>query len=545
MKLKQFLKKVDARQLKKAKNYASKIRELEEEKDGRFIAYVDEGDLSHDVSVEIDPKTLEVHKYHCDCKEPGICLHIVAVMSRITTGKVAEQKSKVVKRIKKKKLNKVETLMLELDDRKILSWLEGELQNNKELLVKFDLHFGQSNLDISTKAILENYELSKKAILGRKKSIALTQLPQLLNLLKLYHEGVIDIVKDQLDNTDSLNAVIAIEEVCGMAYYSLQKYTTRIATYCKKLFVPLDLGIERLDKGKLSSLIKNPLFYKLSPELIFRLIRSCHTRLTKAQKQYVIDTIYTIYNKDGRLPFRDIALDYVEFITDIDALDTNITKLPLFSWDHKYNTKILERAVELEEYDFVLSSCEQLINANRGYYALPYVILCDQILVKTADVKRRKGLHEYAIQACPNLDSYKYLYEHDKKARPKLIKKLNLIRLMPDTKAFEQVLRLKFGMWILIKKYDSLLSKVQNGVGFWEATKYEDILVQNRKSKYLESLICFLDHIWSDAELSSCHEYLKKLIAQEYKKEEVLKIMGSCDVYQNVLSDLMDYLGFE
>lgn len=67
-------------------NKKLKVRELNEESKGVFIAFVNEGKESYDVHLSIDDKN-ELVKQECDCETKKPCLHQVFLAEFISNKK--------------------------------------------------------------------------------------------------------------------------------------------------------------------------------------------------------------------------------------------------------------------------------------------------------------------------------------------------------------------------------------------------------------------------------------------------------------------------
>src|SRR5690606_6691191 len=94
------------------------VRECDETERGHFIAYVDEGKDTFDVTVQLDEEQQFVAQ-NCDCKSTRkICQHKAALMLHLA-GRT-ETKSKTVKKVKAKES---EILADAAEPAAILAWL--------------------------------------------------------------------------------------------------------------------------------------------------------------------------------------------------------------------------------------------------------------------------------------------------------------------------------------------------------------------------------------------------------------------------------------
>ena len=85
-------------------NKKLKVRELDEESNGVFVAFVDEGKDSYDVHISIDDKN-ELLKQECDCENKKPCLHqvfLVEFISNKNQNSKGAEKRKTTKKIDRK-----------------------------------------------------------------------------------------------------------------------------------------------------------------------------------------------------------------------------------------------------------------------------------------------------------------------------------------------------------------------------------------------------------------------------------------------------------
>jgi len=537
MKLSEFLKKVDGLTNRVARNLKSHIRELEEESSGRFVAFVDDGKVSYDVSVTLDIKSLELKESTCDCDQGSLCGHIVAVMSQLNEGRAKTIVSQTIKRLKKKKLTEPEKLIVELEESRIISWLTEELNSDSELFIKFKNHFNAQNLDISPKAIQANYKECYKAVNGKKRLLGLSELPKLLKLLVLYDDKVIDATKHQMGDGDSIKAVYEIQKVYEDIEDRLKKNTTRIKTYLKKFNAKVEAGFGVLDAQQFNELIKtSSIFYNLDLDLVILVIMTNNEALDDKSKVAVCENLLAKSLSHSYITSKEWQ-KVLNVVYDLGLFEKYYTNFPLFHWEHDYNVTLLTMAEEYSLVDYVMVSCENLINQNKDYYCLPYIKILRSIFQKADNKKYLTSVLKYGFEVCPDYEGFIMLYEKSSKTSDKvaLVKKVNSLRLDSYQKAYMARLELKFGVWNYLGNYDKIMSKIKNYSSFWEATKYEEELLKYDKLSYLKVMISCDDLDWDLSKLNKCLPHLEQLVKKHYSEEDLAIVRGNVRLYSEEL----------
>ena len=98
----------------------NKVRECDETGKGHFVAYVDEGSESFDVSLEIAAGG-KISAHACDCgAKISFCRHKLALLMQIAEGK----KEKVTIKARKKE-SKTEALLANATSEQLKAWVQG------------------------------------------------------------------------------------------------------------------------------------------------------------------------------------------------------------------------------------------------------------------------------------------------------------------------------------------------------------------------------------------------------------------------------------
>ncbi|MGL4582149.1 MAG: hypothetical protein ACRCVU_04100, partial [Flavobacterium sp.] len=102
------------------------IRELEEEKKGHWVAYVDEGNESYDVHVKFLGKQVDFTSCDCGVQEDQLCAHktkMLLMLDDKLKGKKVVDKPVAKKTLSKKKVSESEILLRASDQEIVYEWL--------------------------------------------------------------------------------------------------------------------------------------------------------------------------------------------------------------------------------------------------------------------------------------------------------------------------------------------------------------------------------------------------------------------------------------
>lgn len=168
----------------------STVRESDEEQPGRFVAYVDEGEASYDVVLELDADR-EPLSGSCDCDAKKPCRHMAALLLFVNEGKKVTTKV-APNKAKKKKQKPAEALLETVDNVALREWLGEVLGRNKELELAFTSRFRPANSAISPADVTRISDDAIKSILGRARHVDPSQLKRILKLWKDLHNPIVE-----------------------------------------------------------------------------------------------------------------------------------------------------------------------------------------------------------------------------------------------------------------------------------------------------------------------------------------------------------------
>ena len=345
----------------------NKVRECDETEKGHFVAYVDEGKESYDVSVTLNAKN-EITKHTCECDSPGtLCRHKTALIIFIAEGKKTKTNVKV-----KKKEGKTDTLLDEIDLNELKSWVKSLISKNKDIELAFIHHF-------SAKALLTPIEVAKiitdgvKAVVGNKKSADVTQIKKLVELWEQTLKPVSEYYSANITNEKAFLNFHTMLETCLEFYYKINTTSTRISKFIED---SLQRTVEPVSN----------LQFEEGWEKAIRLIATVVPQGKNAFRMHYLQHLKTINNvssDERKLKIIDLLAGqfkqcepekmpygaaYTKFIFEL-VNDNNLfqkySKLfkPLY-YENAYNEKLIRLLINDNELTRAKTYCEEQIQRN-------------------------------------------------------------------------------------------------------------------------------------------------------------------------------------
>jgi hypothetical protein len=225
--------------LKRAEKCA--VRECDEVQSGRFEAYVDEGDDSFDVSLQIANK-IEIAGHSCDCgSKAEICQHCVALIKYL-----AGTKKKKPQTVAEKNKARIEKLLDDADPEKLKAWVQLVVTKNK------DLELSLTSFVSAKKEIYTREEMTQltndaiKTVIGRKSRLDATQFKKIIQLWETISKPVVDLFQSDLSNRKGFDAFDAHIEACLWFQFRVSGNIAGISKYLGKMVGSFTEPVSRL-----------------------------------------------------------------------------------------------------------------------------------------------------------------------------------------------------------------------------------------------------------------------------------------------------------
>lgn len=212
-------------------NKKLKVRELDEESKGVFVAFVDEGKESYDVHVSIDAKD-ELTKNECDCENKKPCAHQVFLAEFILNKR--QNSAEKTKRRSTKKLPEYYSIVDNLDEFQLKNWLKSYLDNNKNVRFEFMLQFKENTF--SAEAIEQNLIDAISSTTNNRKKLDQLQIKNLLNIFDKINQPIYDKIKDSKDLNASILLTIMVSKVLNSHYNMIKSNSKKYEAYLDNIF---------------------------------------------------------------------------------------------------------------------------------------------------------------------------------------------------------------------------------------------------------------------------------------------------------------------
>lgn len=162
------------------------VRECDETEKGHYVAYVDDGSESYDVSLVIEPGG-EIKIADCDCKNnQHFCRHKTALLLFIA----GEKKVKTTVKAKIK-ISKSEPLLEEAALNELKDWVRNLLTKNPDIELAFIHHFSAKHHQFTPEEIEKITNDALKAVVKTKKNVDPTQLKKIIELWTDIHAPIV------------------------------------------------------------------------------------------------------------------------------------------------------------------------------------------------------------------------------------------------------------------------------------------------------------------------------------------------------------------
>lgn len=197
MNIQQLLKKLTAKE--KALIKTVEVRELDEEEQGHFVAFVDEGEHTYDVHIHVEEQ--QVKQMSCDCGDTAmLCVHQGAVLMQITQKGLKVATTQLVKKTRPKAKQTASTVLLQEQSKEVLTqWLAEVFKKNKSLEQQFVLIFSKEKREYTVEYVEDIMQQTFKAVAGKRKTLEGVKIKKILDTLAIAFEPVNDFITVNID----------------------------------------------------------------------------------------------------------------------------------------------------------------------------------------------------------------------------------------------------------------------------------------------------------------------------------------------------------
>jgi hypothetical protein len=402
------------------------VRECDDEGGGRYVAYVDEGKDSFDVSITVDKSTV-VKAHECDCGvgSQTICKHRAALIAHVAEGnktKAPKVAAAAKKKEPAKKQPKWAPLLESATEEDLRSWLKIHLPLNKELELAFTQHFRTIGKVLSFEEIGEVTANAIKTVLGRRSNIEQRDMNAIIKLWTGLHQPFLERYKNALADPDCFQGMHAVTESCMVFYYSFgSRGPGDIPAYIEKLLVETRPLMHQL---KTTEAWETATGYFLD--------RLFHTTLHSWRLHYLLH-IRALIREDESGRGKDLLKRFVDAFAEhalkkvVNSGSANaivfyllrekgqISKyLHLFTperWSHSYNADLIQEFMAAGQTEKAVKASIEQINSNTNdEYDLPYLQILRKHYEEKGDEKNKLKIMTQLLPLEFSFEDFKQVY---------------------------------------------------------------------------------------------------------------------------------------
>jgi len=479
---------------KKAK--ATKVRECDEVDKNCFVAYVDDGTETFDVTIKIG-KGKAVEKHDCDCGGTApFCKHKLALLQHIDADPKPEKKVRKVA-----KLSPTALLLESADIEKLKLWVLELIKKNKDIELSFLHHFSEEKKKYTPEEIREISLQAVKVVVGRRKNIEAGEVKKIVDVWTTIHKPIIDdYISDVSDKNEFLNfdAIINIVFTQQIFYVvSSNKFFKYIESLLLKIIEPI-----------------NKVVYEPSWELaVGHFNKKIYSGDREIKKLYLIflTSLITISSDERKKKLAFAMLEQFKIYVSgekYQLVEYNLTMLgiaesnDLFSQYHaffkpihyqnEYNIKLINVLIAHGHYELAEKFCKQQINNNsNSKYDFSYYILLKKIYVATKDNKKLAYVISVMFNQTYDFNEYNFILDHieGEENKNKWMKSVRQNALM-DAKAYNKK-AMNFYFELLNSENNSkkMLDTLTSFRTYELILKFFEPMYQANKKSFLEAII--------------------------------------------------------
>lgn len=409
------------------------VRECDEEKKGNFVAFVDQGDQSFDVSLNISTKQ-EILSSTCECpKGDGMCQHKFALMIHLTGNeKVATPK------LIKNKISPLDSIFSDLSHEDLKTWVLKTFEKDKALQAEFIQEFTKEEEKLWTLPELEKkLKGLLKLVIGAKKNIETADFKKAMSLwesfalnhLKLYLKNpTLYIHFEQLDllYIAMFNQISVLYTKSSTSYSNIQKkIEAEIATTFNQQLSEVDfkLAVEILS----FHLVTSRGFDATMLKILLGIFRKANENNQKQITDLVLEQYKKFHadTKFGDKYFTQVVWSMIETTQTFEKYQDYL--LPI-GYDNDFNVDLIGKLIENKKFERAIEFCNAIIRNN--YYAeynFPYWAFLKKLYTATKQPEKSREIKKQMIPFTGNFEDFLEVYENIEDENEKKSYRINLL----------------------------------------------------------------------------------------------------------------------
>lgn len=471
------------------------VRECDETDKGVFVAYVDEGAETFDVSLTLSSGK-EITGHECDCKSTAaFCRHKAALLLELANGKKTKP---ATKRLKTKR-SKAEDLLDEAGAAELKAWLRELLLQNKDLELAFVQRFSTRKTAYTPEEARQLTADAVKAVVKARLRVETSELKKIVDLWTGLHAPVADYYLTNLTDEKAFAALHAVLESCLAFGSKINTGSNKIEKYIE--------GLLHRTVESIAVLYDDAVFYtatgyfkKYIPDGLkaIRMHYLLHLKniialSNDARRTVLIDALAAQYG--GAFPdhLYNGAL-YTKALFDLvqqyGLLDQYYTLFKPIRFDNAFNQTLIEGLIEKGHLEPAEKYCRAQIAENfKDVYNVGYLELLKKIYRQQNNEKALTSIMADLLPFTFDFDDYLFLSarmeegEAKKKWRTKIITKARNNHYNQAAKSFY------FRLLHHEEAYKKMIESINAYTPYTIILSYFDLMFHTDKAKLLKAII--------------------------------------------------------
>lgn len=470
------------------------VRECDETEKGHYVAYVDEGGESYDVSLVIAPGG-EIKTAECDCKNnQHFCRHKAALLLFIA----GEKKVKTTVKTKIK-ISKSEPLLEETALHELKDWVRNLLVKNPDIELAFIHHFSAKHHQFTPVEIEKITNDALKAVVKTKKNVDPTQLKKIIELWTDIHAPIVQQYQAGAADEAMFGCFHSLINCCMETQYKLSVNSNKIPAYVDGLLkacVETIVGIYddtawAAATGYFISHIPDD--YNSVRFYYLQHLQNIISVSGDERKKIVVDEIVKQYTK-VKLHNMTYGAAYTQKLFDIveeqGMFKKYFTVFKPVEWSNAYNEKLIGLLIENKQHSLAEKYSKAQIACNyKEEYNIIYLKLLKKIYTIT---NNEKGLADVLATLFPytfHFDDYLFITARMKDEEEKKKWRTKMLNKARNFSRNYSAMQFCFQLAHYEKKYSKMIEYIDSRAPYCLVLQYFEPMAATDKNGLLKKLV--------------------------------------------------------
>lgn len=478
-----------------------KVRECDETEKGVFVAYVDEGSDSFDVSLTVLPNG-EITKSSCDCRNgTTFCRHKAAMLVHLASGK------KIVNEIKiKKKQSKAETLLDQAEFNALKEWVKNLIQKNKDAELSFISSFSPRKQYYSPDEVTKLINEAVKASGCTKKKADVSQVKKLVELLGEVLQPVVQYYQSNVTDKEAFESYHTLVDQCLELHYSIHT-GVRILRYVEDLMQQSELALNALQHEESWLLAADNFKRHIAyPSGAIRIhyalqLQKMIDAAPEGKRIKLINSLtdqYKALSAQARLNWEEYTKIIFAMVKSNNLFHENYKIFKPLVFENAFNEELIELLIEMNQLELARKYCKAQIAANyQEQYNVPYLELLKKIYTIENDETNLIDTLKVLFPSTFDFDAYVFISskmeaEEKKQWRYKIMARAKNAARNDNYNA----ITFCFKLMDHEKTYKKMIDLIDQHTPYILIFKYFELMVAAEKSRLIEAIIQKSDISW-------------------------------------------------